>query len=201
MDKRITYLVINIFNYSSNKSLKWGVNMSCSCNLEPVEVRESVNLSEIDSIIEKYGKVKGSTITILQSVQEHYGFLPPETLTYIAQKTGMKEAKLYGVATFYTQFRLKPVGKNLILLCQGTACHVNGASVIEKAVIEELGITEGETTEDGIFTLTNVACLGCCSLAPVMMINGETYAKLTPEKTVAVLRQLRTEAQAEMGDN
>ena len=110
----------------------------------------------------------------------------------------MKEAKLYGVATFYTQFRMKPVGKNLIMLCQGTACHVNGASAIEKAIVEELGICEGETTSDNVFTFTNVACLGCCSLAPVMMINGETYAKLTPEKTVGVLRQLRAEAQSEM---
>lgn len=175
--------------------------MSCSCNHEVVEEREPVNLSEIDPIIEKYGSIKGSTITILQNVQETYGFLPMEALSYIAEKTGMKEAKLYGVATFYTQFRMKPVGKNLILLCQGTACHVNGSSTIEKAICEELGIVEGETTPDKIFTFTNVACLGCCSLAPVMMINGETYAKLTPGKTVAVLKQLRAEAQAEMEGN
>ena len=175
--------------------------MSCNCNHEAVEIRELVNLSEIDPIIEKYGRIKGSTITILQGVQETYGFLPSEALTYIAEKTDMKEAKLYGVATFYTQFRMKPVGKNLILLCQGTACHVNGSSTIEKAICEELGIVEGETTPDKNFTFTNVACLGCCSLAPVMMINGETYAKLTPEKTVAVLRQLKAEAQSEMEDN
>lgn len=172
--------------------------MACNCSNKVEEVRELVDLSLIDPIIAKYGKVKGATITILQGVQEEYGYIPSESLTYIAQKTGMKEAKLYGVATFYTQFRMNPVGKNLILLCQGTACHVNGASTIEKAICEELGITEGETTPDKIFTFTNVACLGCCSLAPVMMINGETYAKLTPEKTVEVLRNLRKEAQSEM---
>lgn len=177
---------------------KWGVDMACNCSNKVEEVRELVDLSLIDPIIEKYGKVKGATITILQGVQEEFGYIPSESLTYIAQKTGMKEAKLYGVATFYTQFRMNPVGKNLILLCQGTACHVNGASTIEKAICEELGITEGETTPDKIFTFTNVACLGCCSLAPVMMINGETYAKLTPEKTVEVLRNLRKEAQSEM---
>lgn len=177
---------------------KRGVDMACNCSNKVEEVRELVDLSLIDPIIEKYGKVKGATITILQGVQEEYGYIPSESLTYIAQKTGMKEAKLYGVATFYTQFRMNPVGKNLILLCQGTACHVNGASTIEKAICEELGITEGETTPDKIFTFTNVACLGCCSLAPVMMINGETYAKLTPEKTVEVLRNLRKEAQSEM---
>lgn len=173
--------------------------MACKCNQETADCRELVDLSAIDSIIAKYGHVKGSTISILQGVQEVYGFLPSEALSYIAEKTNMREAKLYGVATFYTQFRMKPVGKNLILLCQGTACHVNGSSVIEKAICEELQIAEGETTEDKIFTFTNVACLGCCSLAPVMMINGETYAKLTPEKTVAVLRQLRQEALSEMG--
>ena len=172
--------------------------MACNCSNKVEEVRELVDLSLIDPIIEKYGKVKGATITILQGVQEEFGYIPSESLTYIAQKTGMKEAKLYGVATFYTQFRMNPVGKNLILLCQGTACHVNGASTIEKAICEELGIAEGETTPDKIFTFTNVACLGCCSLAPVMMINGETYAKLTPEKTVEVLRNLRKEAQSEM---
>ena len=172
--------------------------MACNCSNKVEEVRELVDLSLIDPIIEKYGKGKGATIAILQGVQEEYGYIPSESLTYIAQKTGMKEAKLYGVATFYTQFRMNPVGKNLILLCQGTACHVNGASTIEKAICEELGITEGETTPDKIFTFTNVACLGCCSLAPVMMINGETYAKLTPEKTVEVLRNLRKEAQSEM---
>ncbi len=175
--------------------------MACNCNNQVEEIRELVDLSIIDPIIEKYGKVKGATITILQGVQETYGYIPSESLTYIAQKTGMKEAKLYGVATFYTQFRLKPVGKILILLCQGTACHVNGASSIEKAVKEELGIAEGETTSDKVFTFINVACLGCCSLAPVMMINGETYAKLTPEKTVSVLRKLREEAQNEMEGN
>ncbi len=175
--------------------------MSCNCNHERTEAREAVNLSEIDPIIEKYGKVKGSVITILQGVQETYGFLPLESLPYIAEKTGMKEAKLYGVATFYTQFRMKPSGKHLISLCQGTACHVNGSAAIEKAIIQELGIKEGETTPDGLFTLSNVACLGCCSLAPVMLISGETYAKLTPEKTIAVLNQLRADAQNEAEDN
>ena len=99
-----------------------------------------------------------------------------------------------GVATFYTQFRLKPVGKYLIMLCQGTACHVNGSERIETTIKEHLGISDGETTEDGLFTLKNVACLGCCSLSPVMMINGETYGSLTPEKTVSILNSLKEAA-------
>lgn len=117
---------------------------------------------------------------------------------HILLKNWYERSQALRSGNLYTQFRMNPVGKNLILLCQGTACHVNGASTIEKAICEELGITEGETTPDKIFTFTNVACLGCCSLAPVMMINGETYAKLTPEKTVEVLRNLRKEAQSEM---
>ena len=99
-----------------------------------------------------------------------------------------------GVATFYTQFRLKPVGKYLIMLCQGTACHVNGSERIENTIKEHLGICDGETTADGLFTLKNVACLGCCSLSPVMMINDETYGSLTPEKTVSILEALKEEA-------
>jgi len=147
---------------------------------------------EMDKALEKYGKVEGSLITILQKAQEIYGYLPREIIEYIADAMKLKTAKVYGVATFYTQFRFKPVGKYLIMLCKGTACHVNGAKNIEETVCEELGISDGETTEDGLFTLNNVACIGCCSLSPVMMINGETYGRLTNDKVKAVIRELRT---------
>lgn len=93
-----------------------------------------------------------------------------------------------GVATFYSYFRLQPMGTYQIMLCDGTACHVNGSERIRTAITQELGIHNGETTEDGMFTLNEVACLGCCSLAPVMMINGDTYGNLTPEKTIKILR-------------
>ena len=100
-------------------------------------------------------------------------------------------AKIYSVATFYAQFRLQPVGKYLIMLCKGTACHVNGSDMIEEAVCEHLGIKDGETTEDGLFTLNNVACLGCCSLAPVMMVKStdgeETYGNLTKSSVTKIL--------------
>ena len=146
-------------------------------------------------VLEKYGKVPGSLITILQSAQDIYGYLSAEAIHYIAERTGIQPAKIYGVATFYTQFRLKPIGKHLIMLCKGTACHVNGADSIEEAITEELGIGDGETTEDGLFTLNNVACLGCCSLAPVMMIRtadgDETYGNLTKDKVKAILRDIR----------
>lgn len=96
-----------------------------------------------------------------------------------------------GVATFYSQFRLTPIGKYLIMACQGTACHVNGSERVSAAVSEYLGIESGETTEDGLFTLENVACLGCCSLAPVIMINGEAFGNLTPDKAISILKNLR----------
>ena len=145
--------------------------------------------------LEKYAAVPGSLITILQHAQEIYGYLSEDAILYISEKTGILPARIYGVATFYAQFRLKPVGRYLIMLCKGTACHVNGADRVEEAVTEHLGIHDGETTEDGIFTLNNVACLGCCSLAPVMMVKSsdgeETYGNLTRESVVKILDEIR----------
>ena len=102
-----------------------------------------------------------------------------------------------GVATFYSQFRLEPLGKYLIMVCQGTACHVNGSEKVSAAVSEYLGIESGKTTADGLFTLEKVACLGCCSLAPVIMINGEAFGNLTPEKAVDILAEIRKKEAAE----
>lgn len=169
--------------------------MSCkeNCALASAAALEKagIDVSLLNPVLEKYGNTEGSLITILQSAQEIYGYLPVELLNYIAIKTGVKPAKVLGVATFYAQFRLSPVGKYLIMLCQGTACHVNGSEGIETALCEELGIKEGETTPDGLFTLNNVACLGCCSLSPVMMINGETYGTLTPAKAKEIIAEIR----------
>ncbi len=139
---------------------------------------------------------KPSLITVLQQKQEELGYLPMDELYKIAEETGNSPARVLGVATFYTQFRLQPVGKYLIMLCKGTACHVNGADGIEKAICEELGISDGGTTEDGLFSLKTVACLGCCSLSPAMMINDDTYGSLTPAKAVEILREIRKGEQA-----
>ena len=161
----------------------------CDCN------KTKSDLSLMTEVLEQYKDVSGSLITILQKAQDIYGYLPVDVIYHIASETGNTPAKVMGVATFYTQFRLKPIGKYLIMLCQGTACHVNGSERIADAIYETIGIRDGETTEDGLFTLTHVACLGCCSLSPVMMINEETYGSLTPDKTVNILRSLReTEA-------
>ena len=156
---------------------------------------ECYNLSLIDSVINEYKDVDGSLITILQKTQGIYGFLPADVLSYIAIKTGIPPAKIFGVATFYTQFRFEAVGKYFIMLCQGTACHVNGSEIIEKTIFEELGIRDGETTKDGLFTLKTVACLGCCSLSPVMMINEETYGSLTSQKIRDIIKELKEKAE------
>ena len=153
------------------------------------------DLSLIEPVLDTYAEVPGSLIAILQETQDLYGYLPIDVMELISQRTGTPIATVIGVATFYAQFRLEPVGKYLIMLCQGTACHVNGSELISAAITDELGIEDGQTTEDGLFSLKHVACLGCCSLSPVMMINGKVYSSLTPDKAKKVLRTLRAEAE------
>lgn len=154
-------------------------------------MEKKIDLNLIEPILKEYASVKGSLITILQKTQDVYGYLPKEAIELISEKTGIAESEIMGVATFYTQFRLTPVGKYLIMLCQGTACHVNSSDLILQTIKDELHIDDGETTEDGLFSLKCVACLGCCSLSPVMMINDDTYGSLTPEKTKKILKELR----------
>ena len=154
-------------------------------------MEKSVDLELLRPVLDEYAGTKGSLITILQKTQDIYGYLPKEAVEVISEKTGTEISEIMGVATFYTQFRLAPAGKYLIMLCQGTACHVNSSELILQTVKDELGIEDGGTTEDGLFSLKCVACLGCCSLSPVMMINEDTYGSLTPDKTKKILRQIR----------
>lgn len=149
------------------------------------------NIKLLEPVLNKFSAVPGSLITILQKAQEIYGYLPKDVIYYIAEKTGSTPAEVMGVATFYSQFRLEPIGKYLVMSCQGTACHVNGSEKVFEAVSEYLGIESGKTTADGLFTLEKVACLGCCSIAPVIMINGEAFGNLTPEKAILILKNLR----------
>ena len=162
-------------------------------------VNSKVDLKVIEDILKSFDYKKSYLIAMLQKVQAIYKYLPEEAMTYIGEHVDeLSPATVFGVATFYAQFRLQPIGKYLIMLCQGTACHVNGSEIIEEAVCEYLGIQDGETTEDGLFTLNNVACLGCCSLAPVMMIQSadgnETYGNLTKDKVVQILAEIRERA-------
>ena len=169
-------------------------NNACNCT------GERFDFTELDKVLQQYRQMPGNLIIILQEAQDIYGYLPREVIERISKATGYTTAKIYGVATFYAQFRLEPIGKHLIMLCQGTACHVNGSEMVEKAIVDELGIKDGETTSDGMFTLNNVACLGCCSLAPVMMISSEegeeTYGNLTPESVVEILSDIAAKEEA-----
>ena len=159
--------------------------MSCNCQ------GPRSDFSLLKPTLDAYAQVPGSLITILQKAQEIYGYLPKDVMYHVAEKIGTTPAEVMGVATFYAQFRLTPIGKYLIMSCQGTACHVNGSERVSAAISAYLGIENGQTTEDGLFTLEHVACLGCCSLAPVIMINGEAYGNLTPEKAIAILQDIR----------
>ena len=132
----------------------------------------------------------GGLIGVLQKAQDLYGYLSEELIAFISTEMEIPAAKVYGVVTFYAQFRTQPIGKHCIMVCQGTACHVTGSHRVEEAIAEFLGIKEGETTNDGQFTLQNVACLGCCSLAPAMMIDNETYGKLTPDSAQDAIKGL-----------
>jgi len=163
--------------------------MQCASYDARKETKKDFSL--LDSVLVEYKESKGNLIAILQRAQEIYGYLPVDLLLHISELTGIKPAKIMGVVSFYSQFRTKPVGKHVISLCQGTACHVLGSAVIERAISDYLGIKEGETTADNMFTLTNVACLGCCSLAPAMMIGSETYGNLTAEKAQDILKQIK----------
>jgi len=151
----------------------------------------SIDVSLLEPTLEKYTDSKGSIIPILQAAQNLYGYLPTDLIAYISRRAGIKPSKVMGVVTFYAQFRTKPIGKHLIMLCKGTACHVNGASMIEEAIRENLGVEEGAITPDGLFTYNNVACIGCCSLSPVMMIGDDTFGMLTKEKVAEVLDGIR----------
>ncbi|MBU0719649.1 MAG: NAD(P)H-dependent oxidoreductase subunit E [Planctomycetes bacterium] len=141
----------------------------------------------------RYDGAPGELIPLLQSAQEHFGYIPRRAIKYISEVTNTPESTIYGVVTFYSQFRLQPMGKFQIRLCCGTACHVADAPLLLDTVRDELGVEENGTTDDGLFTLFTVACLGCCSLAPAMMINGETYGNLTPASVRRTIRKLRRE--------
>ena len=145
-------------------------------------------ISIVDRIAEGLAGTRGALIPMLQQVQAEIGYLPEGVMERIAERAGVPAARVFGVASFYAQFRLEPVGRHIVRVCQGTACHVQGSVAIAEAICGELGVTEGGTTEDGLFTLEAVACLGCCSLAPVMMIDEDTFGRRTPDKARNVLK-------------
>ncbi|MFO7660190.1 MAG: NADH-quinone oxidoreductase subunit NuoE [Candidatus Cloacimonadaceae bacterium] len=145
---------------------------------------------EIDAILDRFKGRHGALIPLLQEIQTLEGYLHKDTLKYVSEQMNISAAEIYGVATFYSMFRLKPQGKYVIRVCKGTACHVSGANGILNSIRENLKLAEDEdTTDDALFTVMEVACLGCCSLAPVIMIGDQTYGKLTPEAIPGVLKK------------
>lgn len=142
------------------------------------------------TLLEEWRGVKGNVIPLLQKTQDIYGYLPEEAMREIANVTARSPAEIYGVATFYAQFRFTPMGKHVMKVCHGTACHVQGADSLDTVVERSLGVAPGNTTADAEFTIERVACLGCCSLAPVVMIDGEVYGRLTGDKLGKIVTRI-----------
>ena len=145
-----------------------------------------------DEIISRYVREARSLIPIMQDIQAEYRYLPPELLSYVAEQIGITEAKAYSVATFYENFSFEAKGKYVIKVCDGTACHVRHSTPVLEALWKELGLSKKKhTTDDMLFTVETVSCLGACGLAPTMMVNEQVYPSMTPEKALAVIAELR----------
>lgn len=151
---------------------------------------ETLDMAPLDEILDKYQGQKGAVIPVLQQAQEVFGYLPREVLEDISRKMKIPLSDLYGVATFYSQFYLTRRGKHIIRCCDGTACHVRGATKVIEALERELGISAGQTTPDYMYTLEVVYCLGSCGLAPVAVINDRVVGHLTPPKLLEIVREL-----------
>lgn len=152
------------------------------------------NIQKAEDIISFYGCDQSQLIAIMQEIQGTYKYLSEEALTLVAEKLGISTAKVYSVATFYENFSLEAKGRHIIKVCAGTACHVRKSQPIYDAIRDYLGLTgKKKTSADGMFTLETVACLGACGLAPVMTVDGEVHAKMTPEAALALLEQMRKE--------
>ena len=161
------------------------------------EFKSDVDLSLMEGILRKYQDDPTSLIMILQQAQSIYGYLPQEVIYHVAERTGNSPAKVMGVATFYSYFRLKPMGTYQIMLCDGTACHVKKSHSILHALYEKLKLSdEKRTTDDLLFTVETVSCLGACGLAPVMLVNDSVHGQMTPEKTDAIIDQVIAEEKA-----
>lgn len=149
-------------------------------------------INTFENIVRQYQQNEGNIISLLQDTQEAFGYIPREAIDYFAQTLGIASSRFYGVATFYSQFRLKPTGINKITACCGTACHVRGADRILNSLRRELELSEGEdTTKDREFTVEKVACLGFCSFAPVVLINGSVYGKTSADPIIREIHTLR----------
>jgi NADH:ubiquinone oxidoreductase subunit E len=153
-----------------------------------------VDLAPARRIVAGFAGQRGNLITVLQAIQEAYGYLPRESLVEVAAGLGMTQSQVYGVATFYAQFYLEKRGRHVVKTCDGTACHVRGGNRLIETVQRELGIGPGETTPDYGFTYEVVYCLGSCGLSPVAVIDGQVIGRLTPGRLTQILRRMKAEA-------
>ncbi|OHD66095.1 MAG: NADH dehydrogenase [Spirochaetes bacterium RBG_13_51_14] len=150
---------------------------------------EPVDLNRVNAIIEEQKDQKWALIPLMQKIQEEFGYIPPESIVPIAEALHLFPSQVQGVITFYAQFSLKPRGKYVIRVCRGTACHVRGGKSILKIIRRELALDVGQTSEDYLFSLETVACLGACFLAPTMMVNKTYFGKLSPPKINSIIKQ------------
>jgi NADH:ubiquinone oxidoreductase subunit E len=151
---------------------------------------------ELATILDRHKQQPDALISVLEEIQEHYGYLPRQPLEYVARELAFPLSRIYGVATFYNLFRLDAPGRYLVRVCKGTACHVKCSAAILARVAAQLGIGEDETTPDGMFTLQTVACMGACSLAPVLVVNDQTYGRMDPARACGLLAGLQAEVAA-----
>ncbi len=159
----------------------------CECEERAVSMEEEFDPERCEGILQEFLDKKGVMVPVLQKVQDEYGYLPRPALEYVSKRMRIPTSKVFGVATFYAQFHLNPRGENIIRLCRGTACHVRGVSKVADEIMQNLSVDVGGTTEDMKFTYEEVACIGACGLAPVMMVNDKTFGKLTTDKIKGIL--------------
>ena len=150
--------------------------------MHKAKVAAKPDLARINEIVAEYSRQKWALIPLVQEVQDEFGYIPPQSIPIIARSLGLFSCQVQGVISFYAQLYTEPRGKKVVRVCRGTACHVRGGKTILKLVKQYLGIEEGQTTADMEYTLETVACIGCCSLAPCIMVNEKVEAKMTPEK-------------------
>ncbi|MDR1067871.1 MAG: NAD(P)H-dependent oxidoreductase subunit E [Clostridiales Family XIII bacterium] len=161
-------------------------------NFEERLVDPSFDYSVCKKVLDRCGRDKSKIIAVLQGIQKHYRYLPREVFPYISNEMDLPEAKIYGIATFYENFSLEPKGKYVIKVCDGTACHVRKSIPILDRIRTELRLADGEiTTGDMLFTVETVSCLGACSLSPVVMVDDDVYAAMTPDKAAELIAALR----------
>ena len=155
-------------------------------------MNNNFDYSVLDRAMEEFGREEKSLIAILQNAQEHYRYLPKEIFPYLAEKLDVSQAKIYGVVTFYENFSMEQKGKYVIKVCDGTACHVRHSVPVLNELKKVLGLKEGQkTTDDFMFTVETVSCLGACGLAPVMMVNETVHSAMTPEKVREVIKGIK----------